>query len=1298
ESSDTGIPDDDITSKMSPAFDGVAEKNSRIRLFATNVATSTTQLVGQSLVNSDESDGSPPADPLNDLGTWEITVEPLVDGEYDIRVEVEDQAGNISLLSDPLRITIDALQPQRPTVDLVGMDVVDPFPDVLVDPTTPIDPVFSDTGLSTMDDVTRGTDPQTPGGQGTTDVQLRISSEPGAGVAVKDGETILVTFTMPVEDFVFLTLTLDEDPHPISVEAFDAAGNRSDQSEELLVTIDVTPPDQPAAPNLLTSSDTGMFDDDNVTSKMSPAFNGVAEKNTLVRVMATNVATGTTQVVGQGLVHSDESDGLPPADALNGLGTWEVTVEPLSDGTYDITVELEDLAGNVSQVSDPLRVEIDTFAPNLPLLDLVEADDSGRHDDDNVTNDNTPQVTMTSEDPNAAQHTLFLDNLKFRIYDRFEESEEFLLYDSSLDAAVDAISVAADGFTSLQLVLERLPDQFIAITAGGNGIVQADGTLVDGIHNLKLEVEDRAGNISDDFLLDLLIDTVAPPVSIIGIDPSLTDTGVAGFPATFADRVTSDTATGFLGRAEADAIVRLFADATANGAIDTAGEFSLTVAVPPDGDDAFPDGQWLTAYLRDLNDPNAPDAFPLDGVREILVTAEDLAGNVNQVDDGAGDADQVLNIFLDTQGPRITDIDVNTPGNAYDLFDPKPSEDGPTPLVNSLVISVEDLPNRSNVDPNFLYDALWEQVAEQPGHYRLVGDHNGVISIASVDFVQNPDPALDGQPSTGTITLNFFESLPDDRFTLTISDSIVDPAGNRLDGETNALEPQETPLFPTGDGQPGGAFEGRFTVDSRPEIGVWAGGSVYVDTNGNFVFDPEGKNNDDTNEDIVYVLGFTTDNIFSGNFVAGAGDTADGFDKLAAYGRVGGRFRWLIDTDNDGVPNIMQIDPAGINGLPVAGNFDGDATNGDEVGIFTGSVWYLDTDHDFLVDTAINSTIRGLPIVGDFDGDGADDLATYNDPTDEFQFDLAASGFGGIDARFDFNFPGIREVPVAADMNRDGIDDVGLFVPDRGGATPRETGEWYFLLSDAVVGEGGVSGGVLDRITLDLQGTSMVPFTPEPFGNDLLAQFGDEFAVPLVGNFDPPVTPAGESTTNPIYQNSRNRADVDGDGEITPLDALQVINDLNRYGGRDLPAGWANAPGGYIDVNGDQGVSPLDALIVINVLNARSQVAAGAATVGATADVQAVVDLVMPLDPVASVPSLGSDRAADQGAEAPSTDDSSAAVAATVEDALLSDETRLVGRSRVGSDLDDLVGAIAQDVNQAWQADDGDDDLLAMSL
>ena len=60
-----------------------------------------------------------------------------------------------------------------------------------------------------------------------------------------------------------------------------------------------------------------------------------------------------------------------------------------------------------------------------------------------------------------------------------------------------------------------------------------------------------------------------------------------------------------------------------------------------------------------------------------------------------------------------------------------------------------------------------------------------------------------------------------------------------------------------------------------------------------------------------------------------ANGMADGFDKLAAYGKVGTPFRWLIDVNNDGVPDLNAIQQplfagvTSVNGMPAAGNFDG---------------------------------------------------------------------------------------------------------------------------------------------------------------------------------------------------------------------------------------------------------------------------------------------------------------------------------------------------------------------------------------
>lgn len=72
-------------------------------------------------------------------------------------------------------------------------------------------------------------------------------------------------------------------------------------------------------------------------------------------------------------------------------------------------------------------------------------------------------------------------------------------------------------------------------------------------------------------------------------------------------------------------------------------------------------------------------------------------------------------------------------------------------------------------------------------------------------------------------------------------------------------------------------------------------------------------------------------------------------------------------------------------------------------------------------------------------------------------------------------------------------------------------------------------------------------------------------------------------TASPL-QNQRNRFDVDGNGQISPIDSLLVLNRLNR-GSAEGDAGGSANPKYYWDVNGDGTVSPLDALQVLNVLN-----------------------------------------------------------------------------------------------------------------
>ena len=79
----------------------------------------------------------------------------------------------------------------------------------------------------------------------------------------------------------------------------------------------------------------------------------------------------------------------------------------------------------------------------------------------------------------------------------------------------------------------------------------------------------------------------------------------------------------------------------------------------------------------------------------------------------------------------------------------------------------------------------------------------------------------------------------------------------------------------------------------------------------------------------------------------------------------------------------------------------------------------------------------------------------------------------------------------------------------------------------------------------------------------------------------------------PLLQNERDRFDVNADGQVSALDALNVINLLGRTGEAQVPPDLAAAIGVdgamWVDVNGDGSGTALDALQVVNEL-ARAKV------------------------------------------------------------------------------------------------------------
>ena len=904
---------------------------------------------------------------------------------------------------------------------------------------------------------------------------------------------------------------------------------------------------------------------------------------------------------------------------------------------------------------------------------------------------------------------------------------------------------AVPGVYVFDFAVDALPGTTPFILTDGSHFLSAKVEIIDpstGTSGAALANDTAFGARSES--LEVVVDTVVPTAAFgdptvvnDGLHPD-SDSGVAGIPATFVDRITNDVTPTFFGRAEANSVVRAYVDS--GNPLGTAGVLDpwdiligQTVAVPTDGTNQFPWGEWEITSTVNMNDPNLlPNLVPpQDGQRTIFVTAEDVAGNVTP-----NNLALALNIFVDTQGPQITNVQI-TGSPAYNLFAVKPSNavQGYTPLVHSLTVSIQDLPARTAA---FLYNALAENPpgaepfagpdgivgtpddiqnpAENSGHYLVVGDANGIIPI--LDIVFAPNTPVAGLPATGTITIHFNlpgpdgvlgtaddlgAPLPDDRFTLTIRDEIVDPAGNQLDGDSNANEPPnlgpQNP-FITGDGQPGGDFVGRFNVDSRAEIAVWGGGNVWVDTNGNYTFDP--TNVEFVNRDIVYALGFTNDDIFSGDF---GPQTANGreFDMLAAYGKDdAGNHRWLIDTDNNGVPNLDIVQPGNIVGRPVAGEFDGNPANGDEVALFNGTTWFIDTDHDFNVTDAGGSAtvtwvngsgvgLGGFPIVGDWNNDGIDDLGAWRE--DVFLF---GNGLSTPVATARFGYLGANERPVAADFDGDGADDVGLWIPQRPGVVPEEQAEWNLILSNFA------AGGVLSRIVPDNDpvvdsrlgfAPPKLAFNPIPFGPDIYAQFGDDFAVPVVGNFDPPLGPDGEPIEDaPLADPGMVVYDLNSDTEINTLDLALMLGDLRnnhpRAASEQLRVGGAAS----VDINRDGSINTLDLASMLGFLRnfgprsvfdnvfaggesepvAEGEPPAAAAIVvsaGLTAEGEPAAD---------DAPSADTGSAAQTAA--PAVDAALAQASAAVLDLSTDDEDEAEGFT----DLEDVLDSIADDIAGGW--------------
>ncbi len=387
-------------------------------------------------------------------GTWTFTPETeLLSGSYSFTAKAKDASGNVSAASSTLAVTIDGTAPNTPTINLV---------------------TASDTGSSTTDNVTSDRTPTLDG-----------TAEAGSTVEVYRGASLLNTVTAAADGkWTATTAELVDGTHVLTAKAIDTAGNISVASLELTVVTDTAAPAQPSV-DLDAGSDTGSSNSDDVTSDSTPTLKGAAEDGSSVEVFNGTVSLGTVTATSTGW-------SFTPTQALDG-------------GAHTFTAKATDAAGNVSVASAPLTVTVDTVAPTQPLINLVDASDTGSSTTDNVTSDRTPTLDGTAEAGSTVE-----------------------VYRGA--SLLNTVTAAADG-------------KWTATTA----------ELVDGTHVLTAKAIDTAGNISVASLeLTVVTDTAAPAQPSVDLDAG-SDTGSSN-----SDDVTSDSTPTLKGAAEDGSSVEVF--------------------------------------------------------------------------------------------------------------------------------------------------------------------------------------------------------------------------------------------------------------------------------------------------------------------------------------------------------------------------------------------------------------------------------------------------------------------------------------------------------------------------------------------------------------------------------------------------------------------------------------------------------------------------------------------------------------------------------------------------------------------
>ncbi|SFK78270.1 Ig-like domain-containing protein, partial [Falsiroseomonas stagni] len=135
------------------------------------------------------------------------------------------------------------------------------------------------------------------------------------------------------------------------------------------------------------TSDTGVLDNDRLTSDTTPLVWGYGEAGSSATVLVNDIAVGTA--------------------IADSFGVWELDLPVLAEGTHRVTFRLTDVAGNVSATSPATEITIDTTPPEATFAALPVISTAATLRLDGTVSDSSAVVRLLLEDPSGTQSIVY---------------------------------------------------------------------------------------------------------------------------------------------------------------------------------------------------------------------------------------------------------------------------------------------------------------------------------------------------------------------------------------------------------------------------------------------------------------------------------------------------------------------------------------------------------------------------------------------------------------------------------------------------------------------------------------------------------------------------------------------------------------------------------------------------------------------------------------------------------------------------------------------------------------------------